>query len=219
MNSSRQQNMKYELIIFDFDGTIADTSEGILDSHRYALSVMGHTIPSDDELRDVIGGHLLNIYKNKFGFSENNARVAVDIYRKRYADVGRHKAVLYPGFIELLKHLKENGYLIGLATLKVERFAVQMLKELDCFDYFDVVCGMDDHDDLDKAGLVLKCCELCGVDNKNAILIGDSNNDYLGAKEACVSFLGVTYGFGFKRNEEYEFNTSNTTLDILKMII
>ena len=125
MKYSHKQNMK--LIIFDFDGTIADTSEGILDAHRFVLNTMGREVPSEEELRGVIGANLLTTYIEKFGFSDLDARVAVRVYRERYAEVGIHKAILYPGFVDVIKNLKNKGYKIGVATLKVEDFAKSML--------------------------------------------------------------------------------------------
>ena len=197
--------MKYKLIIFDFDGTIADTSLGIIDSHKYALVAMGKSIPQDEMLRKVIGGNLLKTYIETFGFQEDDARKAVGIYRKRYAENGIHKATVYSGFEELLKELKSCGYKIGVATLKAEKFAKVMLKELNIDRYFDIVSGMDENDTLDKAGLLLRCCECCNIDVDDAVLIGDSINDLNGANQAGVNFIGVTYGFGFKPDEKYEF--------------
>jgi phosphoglycolate phosphatase len=210
--------MKYKLVIFDFDGTIADTSPGILDSHRFALSYMKKNIPSDSELRVVIGGHLLDTYIDRFGFPELKAREAVRVYRERYAEVGIHKAELYPEFEEMVKKLYEKGYLIGVATLKAEKFAEIMLKEMGIRKWFNTVCGMDEHDDLDKAGLIKKCCSFCGVSEKDAILVGDSNNDFVGAQEAGVDFIGVTYGFGFQKDQKYDFCTVDSAVDILSYL-
>lgn len=86
--------MKYKLVIFDFVGTIADTSEDILDSYRYTLVAMKREIPSEKVLCEVIGGALLGIYKKQFGFTENQARKAVNIYREKYAEIGIHKGCL-----------------------------------------------------------------------------------------------------------------------------
>lgn len=210
--------MKYKLVIFDFDGTIADTSPGILDSHRFALSYMKKNIPSDSELRAVIGGHLLDTYIDRFGFTELKAREAVRVYRERYSEVGIHKAELYPEFEEMVKKLYEKGYLIGVATLKAEKFAEIMLKEMGIRKWFNTVCGMDEHDDLDKAGLIKKCCSLCGVNESDAILVGDSNNDLVGAQETGVDFIGVTYGFGFQKDQKYGFCTVDSVVDILRYL-
>lgn len=216
MKYSRQQDMK--LVIFDFDGTIADTSGGILDSHRFALNAMGREIPTEEELRGVIGGNLLKTYIECFSFAEPDAREAVRIYRERYAEVGIYTAVLYPGFADLVKELKNKGYKIGVATLKAESFAKIMLKELGISNYFDEVCGMDPNDGLDKAGLILKCCDLCGCEKKEAILVGDSNNDYIGSKQSGVDFIGVTYGFGFKPDEMYDFKTVDNCSELLNLL-
>lgn len=213
MKLSHLPNMK--LVIFDFDGTIADTSSGILDSHQYALKAMGRTVPSEAELRKVIGGNLLKIYIEKFGFEEEQAREAVRIYRERYAEVGIHKATLYPGFKEMLEELKKRDYKIGIATLKAENFAKLMVQEMGIAEYFDEICGMDPNDGLDKAGLVLKCCELCNCRKEEAVLVGDSNNDWIGSQQAGVNFIGVTYGFGFKSNENYEFITIDKPIELL----
>lgn len=218
MKLSHQQSTKYKLVIFDFDGTIADTSPGILDAHRFALQAMSRQVPCESELRKVIGGNLLKTYISTFGFEEATARKAVQIYRARYAQAGIHMAHLYPGFTELLKGLKGLDCKIGVATLKAESFAKTMLFELGIDGYFDSVCGMDAQDGLSKSELVLKCCSLCGVDQTDAVLIGDSNNDWIGSQEARVDFIGVTYGFGFVREKSYCFETAETTDEVLALI-
>ena len=205
--------------IFDFDGTIADTSEGIIDSHRFALSSMNAEIPSDEKLRRVIGGNLLKTYTDTFGFSEGDARAAVRIYRERYEKIGIHKAVIYPGFSDLLRYLKENGYKIAVATLKAERFARIMLEEMHIHSYFDAICGMNQDDSLNKAGLIMKCIKLCDCNFQNTVMIGDSENDRIGADAAHVSFIGVTYGFGFSADGSYDFITAESPKGIGSLLI
>lgn len=206
--------MIYKLIIFDLDGTIADTSEGILDSHKHTLKIMGRAIPSDTELKKYIGGNLMNIYIENFGFKTEEARTAIDIYRNRYASVGIHKAVLYPEIITILNFLKENGFMLGIATLKIEKFANIMLEEMGVKKYFNYICGMDAKDTLSKAKLIQKCMDLSLCNREQVVVIGDSNNDLIGAQEVGVNFIGVTYGFGFKYGERYAFKTANSILEL-----
>lgn len=219
MNYLHRQNTKYDLVIFDFDGTIADTSPGIIDSHKFALKQMNAIIPSYEELLKLIGGNLLNIYTNIFKFKEEDARLAIKIYRDRYAKVGIHMANLYPNFEELLIELKAYGIKIGVATLKAERFAIAMLNELGISKYFDVICGMDENDTMTKSDLINKCCDLCNINKDKTILIGDSMNDYKGSIKSNISFLGVTYGFGIKNCNNYDFDTVNTCTNVLRYII
>ena len=187
---------KYETIIFDFDGTLAYTSPGILNCHRYAHRMMGRAEPPEAVLRGVIGGPLLSTYQTVFKFSQADARQAVAHYRQRYADQGLCEALLYPGIEALLHSLKDNGRKIGLATLKSERFLEIMLENMGIRECFDAIYGMDDCDRRTKAALIELCmCEVRAVP-ESTVLIGDSLHDRDGARCAGVSFLGVTYGFG-----------------------
>ena len=104
MSLLQKQDTRYELIIFDFDGTLADSSEGILDAHKYTIKKLGLPKFTNEELRNVIGGNLLEIYVNKFGLSTEVAKEAVSIYRERYSEVGIKKAELYPECKNMLKN-------------------------------------------------------------------------------------------------------------------
>ncbi len=216
MNLLHLQNTK--LVIFDFDGTIADTSEGIMDAHKYTLNYMHHSVPTDELLQNVIGGNLLTIYTDVFGFGKEDALLAVNVYRKRYEEVGIYKANIYFGFEEMLKTLKGHKTKIGVATLKAERFANLMLQEMKVLNYFDAVCGIQLSDDLTKADLVGKCIEKCGGCTEETILVGDTMNDLNGAREAGVSFVGVTYGFGFKEGNAYDFPTIKNPMELCYLI-
>ena len=105
---------KFKLIIFDLDGTIADTSRGIINCHKHANAMMGNKIEDEKMLASVIGGPLLNTYRTKFGYSEADARLAVDIYRERYATEGFKEAVLYPEMEKTLIALKERATVLPL---------------------------------------------------------------------------------------------------------
>lgn len=190
--------MKHKLIIFDMDGTIADTSPGILNSHRHANSMMGKPIVNEQLLVGVIGSPLLEAYKVRFGFSAEDARRAVQIYRTYYQEQGIYQANVYPQIPSTLKKLKDFGALLAVASLKAERFLPNMLERMGIAKYFDAVYGMDDQDTRTKAGLVNLCMERLRVSKTETILIGDSIHDYLGAKESGVDFLGVTYGFDLR---------------------
>lgn len=96
--------------------------------------------------------------------------------------------------------------------------AKAILEEMSIVECFDEVCGMDMNGVLDKADLIIKCCERCGIQKDNTVLIGDSNNDWAGANEAGVTLIGVIYGFGFKKHCDYEFVTANDTRALRKRI-
>lgn len=209
----------YQLVIFDMDGTIADTSPGILNSHRHAHKTMGCPIPSTEELESVIGGPLLQTYIDRFGFSEADARKAVNEYRRYYSENGIHEAKLYPGMKETLKQMSERGVRIALATLKAERFAKIMLEEMGILPYFDVVYGMDDMDTRTKSQLITMCMETLGVAKENSLMVGDSIHDLKGAQQCGVPFLGVSYGFGFVPHQDYGVRMAKDTEEVVHTVL
>lgn len=107
----------------------------------------------------------------------------------------------YQGIYELLKNLKKNGYLIGVATLKGENFAKQMLEKAGLSKYFDAINGWYGTNDCTKACIIKRVISSLSLTNDYAILVGDSEYDAEGAKTADVDFLGVSYGFGIKKSE------------------
>lgn len=209
--------MKYQLIVFDLDGTLADTSEGILNAHRHANTQMGRKSLSDEELDGVIGGPLLDNYKTRFGFNETDAVKAVSIYRDWYSKHGVYQAKLYDGMKETLTFLKQNGYKLAVATLKAESFAKQLLQDMGVANLFDIIYGVDKNDSRTKADLIKLCMSYTNCTAEGTVMIGDSIHDLQGAQECGVDFIGVSYGFGFKAdgsNTDYCI----TPADILSVV-
>ncbi len=202
-------------VIFDMDGTLADTSIGIVNCYRYALSELDLPSPSsDDVLIDLIGGPLVSNFMRGFGLSEKDAVIATKIYRERYSEIGYSEAKLYPGIKNLLELLKSQGYLMGIATLKAERFATEMLKRFGISEYFDSVCGVTDSD-ISKGKLIARCLDELGIESSDAVYIGDSENDAIGASQNGINFIAVTYGFGFDKNSCYkEYNVVYISDDV-----
>lgn len=213
---------KFKLIIFDLDGTLADTSRGIINCHKHANEKMGHPIYDEAVLASVIGGPLLDTYRTKFNYSDEDAKKAVNIYRDRYATEGFKEASLYPKMKETLAELKNRGYKLAVATLKAERFAIPLLKELGVGELFDLIHGVDDNDTHTKTSLVNLCIKELSVEPGDSVLVGDSLHDGVGAEKSGIDFIGATYGFGFKKEGELEalnpyakIDTPSNLLEIL----
>ncbi len=213
----------YKLIIFDMDGTLADTSPGIIAGHKYTNVKMGRKEPTDEQLSGIIGGPLMYTYTKRFGFSEEDAIKAIAIYRERYATRGIYEAELYAGMKETLAELKKRGYKLAVATLKAESFAKTMLKNMGAAEYFDVIYGVDDNYTRTKADLILLSCEFCKVSASEAALVGDSIHDENGAISAGVDFVACTYGFGFSDERDLDGHKSIATAgspkDLLNIFI
>lgn len=194
---------KYNTIIFDMDGTLLDTSEGIIKCYNYTARKMGVNELPNDRFRYIIGSPLLYGFQEHYGLDEDKAKVAVEIYRERYKEKGIYEACIYEGIEELLKWLKDNSFKVGIATLKLDSFAKKMIEHFNLGEYFQVIQGIDEKDHLTKSQMVNICLKELQVEDKSkAILIGDSLYDAIGAKESGIDFIGVTYGWGFKNLED-----------------
>lgn len=120
--------MKYELVLFDLDGTLCDPGPGITDSVAYALAKMGITEADHDKLRRFVGPPLLHSFKELYLMSDEESEEAVKIYREKFQKTGIHEYIVYPGIIKLLDNLQQKGTQMGVATSKIERFAKQILE-------------------------------------------------------------------------------------------
>lgn len=191
----------YKCILFDMDGTLVNTYEGIFNSYKYAFEKMNLDFPGQKFVGKVIGAPLLSVFKETLGLSDEKALEAVEHYRKYYSEFGKDELVVYDGIRESLSMLKQKECFLGIATLKREIFAKEILKNQELEQYFDIVCGIDENDKLTKCDLLKKCMIQLNCKPAETILVGDSEYDAEGAEEAAIDFMAVLYGFGFQTEE------------------
>lgn len=206
---------KYDLILFDLDGTLLDTSPGIFNSVRYAEEKMGFDKIPDARLRDFVGPPPKQMYQSVYNVDEPTALQAAKYHREYGRKKAIYEAKVYPGIVELLKKLKEDGYKTGVATLKSQTIAEHVLQIHGLTEYFDCIVGMDENETLTKKDTVLISIEK--TKSKKAVLIGDSIYDYDGAVKAEIDFIGVTYGFGIKKKNGL-FPTASRPMELLKLL-
>lgn len=194
--------MSYECILFDLDGTLTDPAVGITNSIMYALKKYGIEIGDKKELYKFIGPPLWDSFENYYGFSKEEAKTAVEYYREYYRDKGIFENLVYDGFEDLLKTLKDNNRILIVATSKPKVFATQILEHFDIAKYFTFIAGSNLDGTRVKKGEVIKyALESCNItDLSKAIMVGDREHDIIGAKEAGICSMGVLFGYG-DRNE------------------
>ena len=132
---------KYKVLLFDLDGTLTDSEEGILNCVRYGLESCGFPVPEYEVLRAFIGPPLMYSCTHFCGLSKADSESVILKYRERYSEKGIYENRLYDGIKELLSDLKKAGYKIALATSKPEVFALRILEHFDIAEYFDAAAG------------------------------------------------------------------------------
>lgn len=208
---------KYDLVIFDLDGTLLDTSPGIFGSVRYAEKVMGLKPIADCELRKFVGPPPKEMYKKIYGLSDEDAMTATKAHRKYGVEKAVFQAEIYSGMKETLEKLKTCGFKLAVATLKKQNIAEIVLKNFGMYDFFDVVVGIDELESLTKAQTIEIC--LSKTNSEFAVMVGDSEYDFKGAVEAKVDFIGVLYGFGFENGIDYPFDIITKPDELLDLVI
>lgn len=191
-------NNNFEYILFDLDGTLTDSGEGITKSVQYALKSFGILVDDLKELNKFIGPPLKDSFKEYYNFDEEKAQLGLVKYREYFADKGIYENKLYDGIPELLEALKKNNKKIVLATSKPEVYARQILQYFKIDKYFDFAAGADFEETRVNKGDVIKYAlqEANITDLSKVIMVGDREHDIIGAKENNIKSVGVLYGFG-----------------------
>lgn len=198
-------NTKYKYIIFDLDGTLFDTSEGIIKSINYTLDKMGYPQISEEEKYSFIGPPIKTFLKNKFNLSDEDADFATNIFRDRYKNYDLYNAKLYDGIKELLEALKFNNINTAIATYKREDLALSLVKYFELKNYFNIIKGADYSGKMTKTDIIESCLIYKNISRNQTLMIGDSKSDYISSKNLSINFLGVTYGFGFKKDNVSDY--------------
>lgn len=193
---------KYSCILFDLDGTLLDTSRGVLKSIDYTINELGLAPLSEEKKRTFIGPPIQNSFRATYGLDDEMTARAAMTFRNVYKDKFLLEAVPYDGMYDLLEELKANGIKMAVATYKREDYTMKLLDALDISKYFDIIKGSDMEGKLTKADIVQYCVDGLSADRRHIVLIGDSVNDETGAQARGIDFIGVTFGFGYKSKDD-----------------
>ena len=183
-------------VIFDLDGTLLDTSPGIMESVRYAAEKLGYPSLSEKQLRSFVGPPLQDSFMRCYGCDRSQADALTAAYREHYPKGPILNARPYEGMETLLAALEQRGLCAAVATGKPQAFSEQILRHFGLERFFRVIHGSDMEGKLKKSDLIRLCAEDVGVPFNQCVMIGDTEHDARGAKDAGVPFIGVSYGFG-----------------------
>ena len=182
-------------ILFDLDGTLTDSGEGIINCAILALEHFGCPIPTREEMRVFVGPPLHESFI-KHGVPADKTEEAIAVYRSRYIPIGAYENTPYPGIRELLEALKADGHTLYVATSKPEAMSIKILEYFDLAKYFDMICGATmDTSRSSKEDVIAYLLEMNGRAD-NIIMVGDTKFDVLGAKHHGIRTVGVSWGYG-----------------------
>lgn len=189
----------YRAILFDLDGTLTASAEGITKSVQYALNKIGIEESDLQKLESFVGPPLMDQFMEAYGLDEGTARQAVIYYRERYAVKGIYENQPYQGIQELLRDLKRQGYVLGVASSKSVLYVRKILDYFQLTPYFTVIEGSQMDGSRTKKGEVIQevVRNLKMERQKDqVVMVGDRKYDVQGAREAGIDCIAVSYGYG-----------------------
>lgn len=195
-------DLKYDLIVFDMDGTILDTLEDLTDSMNHVLSEYGYPARSIDEIRSFVGNGLYNLVRLALpaGKSEEHIQEVLVSMKAYYGEHNNIKTRPYDGIVNLIRALRAKGYKTAVVSNKIDS-GVQALCELHFKGLFDVAIGEKDGIDRKPApDMVYAALDVLGVSKDRAVYVGDSEVDITTAKNSGLDMIAVGWGF---RGEEF----------------
>lgn len=212
----------FDVILFDLDGTLTDSVDGILNALWYSCKVNNLRIPEKEEMMEFVGPPMTDSFSSHFGLEGDLLVKAIKDYRVYYADKGWKENKVYDGVYEMLETLKQHGKTIGLATNKPQKTMIWIMEYFELDKYFDFMGGSDEAVGRNgKAKVIEFTLENLGISDKSkVVMIGDRKYDTQGALEAGVKAIGVEYGYGSKE-ELIKFgaiDTVKTPIEICEIL-
>lgn len=182
-------------VLFDLDGTLTDSGEGIINCAQMTLERFGLPVPSREEMRVFVGPPLGESFM-KYGVPASRVEEAIAIFRSRYLPIGKFENHPYPGIRQLLEALKKQGHKLYVATSKPEATAIEVLEHFDLAKYFDCICGATfDQSRVNKSDVIAFLLQSVGG-NSDTVMVGDTAFDVIGAAAHGIPTIGVSWGYG-----------------------
>ena len=203
----------YRMAVFDLDGTLLNTAEGILAAITHTARELCLPLPPSEQLAPAfIGPPAESSFATVFGLHGAALTAACRSFRTRYATHELYRAEPYCGIFAVLQALKARGVLLGIATYKKERYALPLLAHFRLTPLLDVACGTLGEEP--KAAVLARVLQETGVAPSGAVMIGDTTSDAEAAAAVGCDFIGVTYGFGFRQESEKKATRARFFADV-----
>ena len=195
--------MPFKALIFDFDGTVSDSSEGIFASANTALAELGFPTLDMPTLRKFLGPPLQQSFMDECGMTLEESRRAIAVYRREYDAGNCFRLRIYDGMEALLLHLRKAGIKTAVASSKPTIYLEKILRGIGIRDLFDTVQGVGlDRLESRKHDLIAAAAARLGVPVQACLMVGDRRFDIEGANALGMRSVGVLYGYGSREELE-----------------
>ncbi len=188
---------RFPLVLFDFDGTLADSGAGTVEALYRTMIEMGKEPLPRERLCKFIGPPIWESFAEGMGFHGEALEKAIAVYREIYQEISKEMLSTFPGTEDMLKALRSAGIKTAVATCKREETAQCQARQLEIEDLLGDIVGLNESENrITKADIIMEILRRFDVSPENAVLVGDRLYDGEGAKAVGMPFLAVLYGYG-----------------------
>ena len=182
-----------QALFFDLDGTLVDSSKGIIESFQHTFDTLKVPQPDLKTIRSFMGPPLISSFEATL--PEALVDQAVTIYRQYYHEKGQYKSTLFPQIVEALKAIQDESIPLYITTSKHEPVALQMCQDLGISKYFKGIYGSSS-DRTHKADVIRYALSINDLPKEETVIIGDTKFDLIGGQAVGIKTMAVTWGFG-----------------------
>ena len=209
-------------VLFDLDGTLTDSAEGITRCLHHAAERAGGAPPAPEALRHYIGSPLSDIFAELLDTADpDRVACAIAYYRERFDRVGFQENRVYASIEEVVAELRGRGYGLYVATAKRQEDATRVIEHFEAAHWFEGVFGVvHDPERHDKSLLVRRILAERGLDADEVAMVGDRSHDIRGARAAGVRALGAGWGYGSTEEllESGAHAIATTPIELLELL-
>lgn len=186
----------YSTLLFDLDGTLTDSTEGILKCLVHAIKQMGFEVPEDTNI--FLGPPIRQSFAEFCGMNAEQVDEAVRIFRESYSTTGLFENRVYEGIPGMLERLESGGKRLMVATSKPQVYAVRIFERFGLSQYFEIVGGaeLDGTRDYKHEVIEYVLAQAGITDRSSVLMIGDRRQDVLGAHKTGIECMGILWGYG-----------------------
>lgn len=211
----------YKTVLFDFDYTLGDSTNGIVQCENYALRELGYQEKTVPEIKRTVGLSLKEIFRELTGSNdENKSERFIKLFREKADEVMTDSASLYEGAEEMFAEFKRRGIKTGIVTTKFHYRITEILKKFGIAELVDVIIGGDDviHEKPAPDSL-LKAVDILGANKRDVLYVGDSYVDALAAQAAGIDFAAVLTGTTSNFSDYDKVFVANDLKEIFQFVI
>jgi phosphoglycolate phosphatase len=213
----------WSCILFDLDGTIADSAPGITSSLAYMFEKLGQPVPSQEELVAWVGPPILDSFRDLAGMTPVESAQALAIYRRHYLEHEVGGSPVFDGIPEVLRSIHMSGIPLSLATSKPEFPASVILDHANLTQYFRVISGASiDEIRSAKTDIIAEALNrfrMIGADFSNPVMVGDRHYDVVGAAEHDIPTIFVTWGYGSPDEAAGAIHSVDSPRELLPLLL